>query len=68
MLAESCSRQIRAWADNLQNTDIKGQRHLNETTRDRYEAKQRAQEFELQIAEQLHEAHPNIFPDPNATE
>lgn len=68
LLAESCSRQIRAWADNLQNTDIKGQRHLNETTRDRYEAKQRAQEFELQIAEQLHEAHPDIFPDPNATE
>ncbi|UCD52668.1 MAG: four helix bundle protein [Phycisphaerales bacterium] len=27
-LAESCSRQIRAWADHLQNTDIKGQRHL----------------------------------------
>jgi len=67
-LAESCSRQIRAWADNLQNTDIKGQRHLNETTRDRYEAKQRAEEFEQQIAEQLHKAHPNIFPDPNTTE
>jgi len=34
-LAESCSRQIRAWADNLQNTDIKGQRHLP-TARSRY--------------------------------
>jgi len=28
--AESCSRQLRAWADTLQNSDIKGQRHLND--------------------------------------
>jgi four helix bundle protein len=67
-LAESCSRQIRAWADNLQNTDIKGQRHLTETTRDRYEAKQLAQEFELQIAQPLHLAHPDLGPDPTGTE
>ncbi len=32
-LAESCSRQIRAWADSLQNSDIKGQRHLNDAVR-----------------------------------
>lgn len=32
-LVESCSRQIRAWTENLQNTDIKGQRHLNNKTR-----------------------------------
>jgi four helix bundle protein len=31
--AESCSRQLRAWADALQNTDIKGPRHLNEKVR-----------------------------------
>ena len=36
-LAESCSRQIRAWADSLQNSDIKGQRHLNEQTRGNWE-------------------------------
>ena len=29
-IAESCSRQIRGWADSLQNTSIRGQRHLNE--------------------------------------
>jgi len=28
-VAESCSRQLRAWADRLQNSEIKGQRHLN---------------------------------------
>lgn len=32
-LAESCSRQIRAWADSLQRSDIKGQRHLTTTTK-----------------------------------
>lgn len=31
--AESVSRQLRAWADSLQNSDIKGQRYLNEKTR-----------------------------------
>lgn len=32
-LAESCSRQLRGWADSLQNSDIKGPRHLNEKSR-----------------------------------
>ena len=44
-LAESCSRQLRAWADNLRNSDIRGQRHLNEQTRRVYESKHRAEEF-----------------------
>jgi len=30
LLAEQCSRQLRGWADSLQNTDIKGTRYLNE--------------------------------------
>jgi four helix bundle protein len=38
--AESCSRQLRAWADHLQNSEIKGQRHLNDSTRDQF-AKQK---------------------------
>jgi len=65
-LAESCSRQIRAWADNLQNTDIKGPRHLNEQTRSRFESKRRADEFQRKIAESLHQSRPEVFPDPNA--
>src|ERR1041384_3613019 len=28
--AENCGRQLRAWADSLQNSDIRGQRHLND--------------------------------------
>ena len=35
-LAESCSRQLRAWADSLQNSGIKGQRHLNEKSREEW--------------------------------
>lgn len=33
--AEGVSKQIRAWADSLQNSDIKGQRYLNDNTRRR---------------------------------
>jgi len=36
-LAESVSRQLRAWADSLQNSDIKGQRYLNEKARKEFE-------------------------------
>ena len=49
LIAESCSRQLRAWADTLQNTDIKGARHLNEKSRSDWEKKnareQKAKEF-----------------------
>ena len=34
--AESISRQIRGWTDSLQNSDIKGQRYLNEKSRGAY--------------------------------
>lgn len=65
-LAESCSRQIRAWADHLQNSDIKGPRHLDDRARRQYEGRKRATTFQLQLAEILHRAHPEIYPDPNA--
>jgi four helix bundle protein len=45
-LAESCSRQIRGWADSLQNSEIKGQRHLNEQSRGAYEGRKRAEDFQ----------------------
>ncbi|MBI2440067.1 MAG: four helix bundle protein [Lentisphaerae bacterium] len=43
--AESISRQVRAWADSLQNTDIKGQRYLTEKSRVGYEQEKRAAAF-----------------------
>jgi len=44
-LAENCSRQLRGWADSLQNSDIKGQRHLNDNSRTQYQHRKRADEF-----------------------
>jgi four helix bundle protein len=43
-LAESCSRQLRAWADSLQNSEITGQRHLNEKTRRQWTQKREKEE------------------------
>jgi four helix bundle protein len=56
--AESCSRQIRAWAESLQNSPIKGQRHLNDATRNRDEQKKKADAF----LEKLHNALPAGHP------
>jgi four helix bundle protein len=67
-LAESCSRQIRAWADHLQNTDIKGQRHLTDQSRRLYDQEKRADAFLHQLDRTLHQAHPEWFPDPDAKE
>ena len=41
----SCSKQLRAWADHLQNTEIKGQRHLTESSRRESEQRRRAAAF-----------------------
>jgi four helix bundle protein len=42
---ESISRQLRAWADSLQNSAIQGQRHLTDRTRQDYDQSRRAAEF-----------------------
>lgn len=56
-LAESCSRQLRAWADSLQNSEIKGQRHLNDRSRDQYQksrtAEEKRREFETRQKETI---------------
>ena len=44
--AESCSRQLRGWADYLQNSEIKGQRHLNDKSRRHYDAGKKTGEFQ----------------------
>lgn len=43
--AESISRQLRAWADSLQNAEIPGQRYLTNRTRQNQEQKKRAEAF-----------------------
>ena len=54
--AESCGRQLRAWADSLQNTDIEGQRHLNEKTRASYSKRKAEEEGRRKFAEMEREA------------
>lgn len=65
-LAESCSRQIRGWAESLQSGDIRGQRHLNARSRAAYDNQRRAAEFQRRLAQSLHEARPDIFPAPDS--
>ncbi len=50
-LAESCSRQIRKWAEYLQNSDIKGQRHLSDASRAEYDANRRATDFRTVVSD-----------------
>jgi len=57
-LSESCSRQLRAWEDNLQHSDIKGQRHINEKTRLHYDSKKGAEEFQKVLEEPLPPNYP----------
>lgn len=62
-LAESCSRQLRAWTDSLQNSDIQGPRHLNDQTRAAYNAHRRAAAF-LDKLDAIRKNHsPNHPPD-----
>jgi len=55
-LAEACSRQLRAWADSLQNSDIAGPRHLNDHTRANY-TKRKTREADLANFQQLLKQH-----------
>src|SRR6266446_8190211 len=48
-VAESCSRQLRGWADSLQNSEIKGQRHLTDKTRRDGAQKKQADAFQQQL-------------------
>jgi four helix bundle protein len=65
-LAENCSRQLRGWTDHLQNSSIKGQRHLTAGERNRYAVRKEADEFQAKLAESLHRVLPHIYPDPHS--
>ncbi|MGH9799665.1 MAG: hypothetical protein ACRD82_04810, partial [Blastocatellia bacterium] len=56
-LAESVSRQLRGWADSLQNSEIKGQRYLTDKTR---QQDQRKKDREEMLAE-LRQAQEEIM-------
>ena len=47
--SESISRQLSGWAASLQNTDIKGPRHLTQQSRQAYEQRKRSDAFMARI-------------------
>ncbi len=49
----SCSKQLRAWAEHLQNSGIKGQRHLSESSRRESDQKKRATAFNAELLRKL---------------
>ena len=57
-LAESCARQLRAWADSLQNSDLKGQRHLNDRSRAVDAQKEKAKAVSEKLLLNLPPVHP----------
>ena len=57
-VATSCARQIRGWADSLQNSEIKGQRHLTDKSRREFEQKKRADAFNVTLLRHLPAWHP----------
>lgn len=57
-IATSCSKQLRAWADHLQNCEIKGQRHLSDRSRRESDHKKRAIAFNEELLRKLPPDHP----------
>jgi four helix bundle protein len=49
--AESCSRQLKAWAQSLQNSNFRGERHVNQRTRRIDQAARDREEFLKELAE-----------------
>jgi four helix bundle protein len=56
--ATNCSRQLRAWAESLQNSDIKAQRYITDASRNQYEQKQRPEECQKKPVSMLPANHP----------
>jgi four helix bundle protein len=56
--AEGCSRQLRAWAGSLQESEIKGPRHLNQLVRKNDGQKQRAIAVQKRLLANLPASHP----------
>jgi four helix bundle protein len=58
--SESCSRQLRAWAQSLQDSRIKGQRHLSKSARQEYALQQERERIERDREEFLKEVSEQV--------
>ena len=50
-MAESCSKQLKAWAQSLQDSDFRGERHVNEKTKRVAQSVREREEFMKELAE-----------------
>ena len=55
-LSEGIARQLRGWANSLQNSDIQGQRHLNDQSKRVYDNRNRSDNFRKQIQTNVEQA------------
>ena len=49
--SENCSRQLKAWAQSLQDSEFKGERHVNTKTKRATQAAQEREEFLKELAD-----------------
>jgi four helix bundle protein len=56
--AESCSRQLCAWADSVKNSEIKGQRHLTDKSRHEEGQRKSAADVQKELLRNLPASHP----------
>jgi len=66
--AEEVSRQLRAWADSLQNSDVRGQRYLTNKTRQATKAAREREEFLTELEEIRNRKRQEIADDAFARE
>ncbi len=65
-LAESTSRQLRAWADSLQNTEITGTRYVTDKSRTADEERKRADAFMAKLKRENEERLKKMIEERNA--
>lgn len=58
VLAESCARQLTAWSKALDESGVKGKRHLTPPARAQKEAAQKSSDFRLNFLRSLTPEHP----------
>ncbi len=57
-LAESCARQLTAWAKSLEGSRVQGKRHLAAPEREKREMEDKARNFRLTFLRNLKPSHP----------
>jgi len=57
-LAESCGRQLGAWMGSIEDSPVKGRRHLDAKTRRARQLSQAAEEYRLRFLRNLKPEHP----------